>query len=318
MIMPLVSVICVCFNHERFVAEAIESVFAQTYSNLEVILVDDHSTDNSRTVISELLDRYPSVMYIPMERNGGICKAFNLGLSASSGAYIVDLAADDIFLPERIARQISLFESLDDTFGVVFTDAEYIDEKSRTLYSHFEKLLRKKLIQAIPSGDVYIDLIRSYFISAPSMLVRREVFERLGGYDESLAYEDFDFWIRSSRDFKYAYLNEVLTRVRKTPNSLASRAYSSGDLQLHSTYLVCRKAQQLNRSEEERIALAARVRYELRHAVWTGNYHEAELFLKLLKELTALDVGDVVLHSLMKARLPLAWARRLYHKLRYR
>lgn len=314
---PLVSVICLCYNHERFVAESIHSVFAQTYPNLEVILVDDQSTDNSRHVISGVLERYPSMKYLPMERNAGNCAAFNRGFALSSGAYIVDFSADDVLLPDRLTKQVALFETLDQSFGVVFTDVEYIDENGKPLYTHVENLRRRKLIASVPEGDIYKDLIQSYFVSSPSMLVRREVFQKLQGYDETLAYEDFDFFIRSSRHYRYAFLNEVLTRVRKVSHSLSARAYRRGDRQLHSTYVVCRKARQMNRSDEENRALITRVRYELRHAVLSENYGEAELFLELLKELTPLNSWDNLLRSLLKMKVPLARLRRIYHGLRY-
>lgn len=314
---PLVSVICLCYNHERFVAESIHSVFAQTYPNLEVILVDDQSTDNSRRVISGLLERYPSMKYLPLERNAGNCTAFNRGFALSSGAYIVDFSADDVLLPDRLTKQVALFETLDQSFGVVFTDVEYMDENGKPLYTHVENLCRRKLIASVPEGDIYKDLIQSYFVSSPSMLVRREVFQKLQGYDETLAYEDFDFFIRSSRYYRYAFLNEVLTRVRKVSHSLSARAYRRGDRQLHSTYVVCRKARQMNRSDEENRALITRVRYELRHAVLSENYGEAELFLELLKELTPLNSWDNLLRSLLKMKVPLARLRRIYHGLRY-
>jgi hypothetical protein len=200
---------------------------------------------------------------------------------------------------------------------VVFTDVLYIDDKGEPLYRHYDHLRRKKLLKNIPTGDVYADVLKKYFISSPSMLVRREVFDDLGGYDEHLAYEDFDFWVRSSRNFKYAFLNEVLTKVRKPRNSLSTAAYVPGNLQLYSTYLVCRKARELNRSKEDYKALLQRLRYELRHAVFTGNYREAHFFLGFILEINGLNLGDEFLLLLMRLRIPLKGVRRLYHRLRY-
>jgi glycosyltransferase involved in cell wall biosynthesis len=314
---PLVTVICLCYNHERFVREAIFSVLEQTYENLEIVIVDDASTDRSSFEIQNMVGGLPEIKLVPLERNVGNCAAFNQGLAVATGAFIVDFSTDDVMMPERIEKQVNFFRTLDQSHGVVFTDVLYIDEKSQPLQKHFDYLFKKNLISTIPTGDVYADLLRTYYVSSPSMLVKREVFEDLQRYDETLAYEDFDFWVRSSRNFKYGFLNEVLTKVRRSDHSLSRKAYSKGDSQLHSTYIVCRKAQALNRTESENEALVSRVRYELRHAILTENYQEADLFLTLLKELTPLNSWDSLLTSLLKMRLPLSRLRRLYHGLRY-
>jgi glycosyltransferase involved in cell wall biosynthesis len=315
--LPLVSVICLCYNHERFVKEAIRSVIGQTYASLEIIVVDDASLDNSRTEIENIIAINPQIRFIRLTKNIGNCAAFNVGLSHARGHYVVDFATDDVMNPRRIEKQVSFFESLDNSYGVVFSDVRYIDENGKPLYQHYENLLKRKLIQFIPTGDVYKDLLQMYFISAPSMLVRKVVFDELKGYDETLAYEDFDFWIRSSRKFKYGFLNEVLTDVRKTKGSLGTRAYMPGDRQLYSTYLVCRKAHQLNQSRSEHDALVSRIRYELRHAALSGNHKEAMLFFFFLKEISPLALPDYMFSWIARLRVPLMGLRRLYHTLRY-
>jgi glycosyltransferase involved in cell wall biosynthesis len=314
---PLVSVICLCYRHEPFVEEAIMSVIRQTYRNIEIIVVDDASPDGSKRKIQEVLLAYPEIRFLPLEKNIGNCAAFNRGLSLCNGEFVVDFSTDDVMLADRIEKQVAFFSSLDASHGVVFTDVIYIDEKGNPLFKHYDYLRRKNLLKSVPTGDVYADVLGKYFISAPSMLVRREVFDALGGYDEHLAYEDFDFWVRSSRNFKYAFLDEVLTKVRKPRNSLSTFAYVPGNLQLYSTYLVCRKARELNRSRDEYKALLQRLRYELRHAVFTRNYREAHFFLGFILEINRLNSGDKLLLLLMRLKIPLAGIRRLYHRLRY-
>jgi glycosyltransferase involved in cell wall biosynthesis len=314
---PLVTVICLCYNHERFVIDAIQSVLNQTYPSIELIVVDDASTDQSQRVIGDMIMLHPKITYIPLDENKGNCAAFNIGLRAAKGEFIVDLAADDVFLPERIDRQVRFFENHGREYGVVFTDATYIDASGSKLNQHFATLRKNGLISKIPQGDVYADLLEKYFICAPTMLVRREVFDLLGGYDESLAYEDFDFWIRSARQFKYGYIDKALTLVRRTAHSLGTKLYREGDLQAHSTYLVCEKAFRLNRTPAEQDALVIRVRYEFQQCVLTGNYKEAKLFFELLRKSNGTAPFDRLL--LLAARLPLAkrLLRRLYLWWRY-
>lgn len=314
---PLVSVICLCYNHARYVREAVESVLQQTYPAIQVIVVDDASKDDSVAVIRELVREYPNISFLPLPANLGNCKAFNKGLALAKGDYIIDFATDDVMTPERIVCQVELFNRLGPEYGVVFTDAVYIDPEGHPFRNHYEYLFRKGLLDHIPQGDVYSDLLSSYFIASPTMMVRMKVMEDLKGYDENLAYEDFDFWVRSARTYKYAFLNKRLTKIRRLKDSMSAHSYKPGDKQLFSTYLVCRKAMALNRSREDEASLATRVRYELRQAVFSDNYHEADLFYQLLSELQPLRWHDHLLHRLNKLRLPLSTLREKYLRMRF-
>lgn len=317
---PLVSVICLCYNHERFLEEALVSVFSQTYANIEVIIVDDASTDLSVAVIKEFLANNPELNakthFLP--KNLGNCKAFNQGLALAHGKYVIDFATDDVLFPERIEKQVNYFESLDESFGVVFTEAAYINEKGQHWYYHFQDKFAHIYPNNIPTGDVYTMVLSTYFISAPTMLMKKEVLDNLGGYDENLAYEDFDFWVRSSRNYQYAFLDECLTKVRKSNRSLSSALYQPGDRQLYSTYLVCQKAVKLNKNSEEQQALVKRIKYELRQAVFSDNYLEAELFFNLLKSLKGMKGIYQFYYWLSKMPFNLGWWRQFYLWFKYR
>ncbi|HEY8936229.1 MAG TPA: glycosyltransferase [Cyclobacteriaceae bacterium] len=311
---PLVSVICLCYNQGRFVTEAIESVIKQTYTNLQIIIVDDASADNSVAEIQKVVDKNPFIEFIALDKNHGNCKAFNIGWSRAKGDFIIDFACDDIMLPDRIKRQVEFFQALDADYGVIFTDAVYVNEERKFLYNHIENLRHKKLLTHVPQGDVYTELISTYFISSPTMMVRREVLESLHGYDETLAYEDFDFWIRSSRLYKYAFLDEKLTLVRKSNASMSTGWYKPGDPQLHSTYLICLKIRQLNRNVEENESLIKRVRYELRQSVFSSNRKEAKLFFELLAELNDVNLMDRIIYWLGKISFPLAYVHKTFQR----
>lgn len=315
--LPKVSVICLCYNHERFIKEALESIWNQTYVNLELIVVDDASKDNSVSIIKQLLNKYPDVLFIPLPENIGNCKAFNQAFSFATGDYVIDFSGDDVMEPDRISKQVDLFERLDSSVGVIFTDAVYIDAEGKVLREHFDYLLKKRVVKLIPAGDVYQSILTTYFISSPTMMVRTKVLRELKGYDPDLAYEDFDFWVRSSRNYKYAYLAEKLTRVRRMENSMSSGWYKRGDKQLHSTYLVLEKARQLNRTPQDHQALCKRVKYELRQSVFSDNTTEAKLFFKMTKELKCTDVLDCFLFTLSLIHIPLSTFRAMYHRFRY-
>ncbi len=313
---PLVTVICLCYNHRRFLAASIQSVINQTYSNLEIIIVDDASTDGSQ----ELIDQFKNedrVKLVMLPDNLGNCAAFNRGLALAHGKYIIDLATDDVLMPDRIEKQVNLFETLEKEVGVIFSNAEYIDAEGRHLRWHYPVDKHKKVKRAVPQGDIFSHLLARYFISPPSMMIRKAVFNRLGGYDGNLAYEDFDFWVRSSRHYQYIYQDLILTKVRKVKNSLSSGWYVPGDPQLHSTYLVCKKAKELIGNDGEKDALLKRVRYEIRQAVFSENFAEATRFFSLLKELNRVKGGYALLEWLNNSRLKLSWLRKLYLRIRY-
>lgn len=257
---PLVTVICLCYNQSRFVEEAIASVAAQTYPSVELIVVDDCSTDDSADVIRKIIGNYANATFLPLSENHGHTRAFNHALASAQGDFIIDLAADDVLMPERIARGVEALSAAGDAYGVNFTDAEWMSEEGKRLYPHSDRFPHS----TIPQGDVYKDIIERFFICSPTMMFRRNVIEALGGYDPTLHYEDFDFWVRSARRFHYCYTPEVLVKKRIVRNSMSDRQFSLLSPQLRSTYRVCEKILELNRSPEEHEALKRRVLYEMR------------------------------------------------------
>ena len=221
--------------------------------------MDDASTDESVPVINECISKHPQIGFLRLFRNQGNCKAFNQALERVEGDFIIDLAADDVLLPDRIRQGVMALHRAGQDYGVHFTDAAWISEDGRQLYRHSDRFPH----HTIPQGDVYGDLIARFFICSPSMMFRREVVEALGGYDESLDYEDFDFWIRSSREFRYCYTPEVLVKKRVVRNSMSERQFVFWGRQLRSTFRVCEKVMALNRSVAEQRSLQKRILYEM-------------------------------------------------------
>jgi glycosyltransferase involved in cell wall biosynthesis len=277
MFLPSVTVICICYNQARFVEEAIFSVLAQTYPNIQLIVVDDASTDNSVAIIQACLSSNPQIEFIPLSKNSGNCKAFNRAFRLAKGEYIIDLAADDVLLPERVIRGVTALGRDGEAYDVNFTDADWMAEDGKPLYRHSDRFPHK----TIPDGNIYKDLIERFFICSPTMMFSRKVIETLGGYDESLAYEDFDFWIRSSRTFYYRYTAEVLVKKRIVKNSMSQRQFRLFNPQLRSTFRVCEKIMALNKSNDEKKALSKRILYEMRVCMSLLNIPLAMRYLKL-------------------------------------
>lgn len=267
----LVSIICLSHNHEPFIEEAIGSVVQQSHDNIEIIMVDDCSKDNTQKKIRDLAQKYPQIQSIFLNENVGNCKAFNIGLSKATGDFIIDLAADDILHPDRIKEGLNDFNKYGLEYGVNFTDAAYINPSGEIIGYHFKRDKNDRLISTVPEGAIYKDLLAKYFICTPTMMTRKSIYDQLGGYDEDLFYEDFDFWIRSGRITKYCYTDKVLVKKRILKDSLSTRQYISNSQMLQSTYKVCLKAEKLNETDEDRRALVQRVKYEYRKALFSGN-----------------------------------------------
>jgi len=286
----LVSVICVCYNQGPYIRETLESVLKQTYEPVELIVVDDGSEDDSLKEIVQVVRAHPRIQFIHNKINQGYCKAFNQGWKRAKGEYAIDLAGDDLLYEGRLKQQVALFEKSHEQVGVVFSDAHYIDQQGNKLNAHFTGTNPRVKLGKVPEGDLYRVLLSRYLIPAPTMMMRQPVLEELGGYDEDLAYEDFDFWVRSARRYHYAYLPQCTTAIRVSPDSLSSRLYAAQDLQLHSTYLVCEKAQALSCDQQDQEALGQRLQYEMRQAVFNGNFAEALNFYRMLKEISQVTI----------------------------
>jgi glycosyltransferase involved in cell wall biosynthesis len=310
--LPWVSVVCTCYNQAGYVREALRSVVEQTYANIELIVIDNASTDGSAAQIKAFCAEYPATKFIQNPVNQGLCGAFNQGLALAIGEYVIDLAADDVLLPSRVARQVERFRSLPLYYGVVFSNAAYIDAEGCETGYHYPVDAEGHSMQFVPTGDVFQDVLSRYFINTPTMMMRRDMLVSLGGYDETLAYEDFDFWVRSARHYRYAYIDEVLTQKRRLPDSLGTQIVKRGNPLLESTYRVCQKALALCQNADERRALAGRIRQFIRKSFYAEQYELARRFGKLLIQIEPLDYFTKGLLLLCRLRLPINTVYRRY------
>ncbi|WP_294956937.1 glycosyltransferase [uncultured Flavobacterium sp.] len=272
---PLVTVICLCYNHEKFVVEALNSVLNQNYQNIELIITDDCSNDNSKKVITDWLQDYPAVQFISSKINLGNTKTFNKALQFSKGEYIIDFAADDVLLKDCVERQINAFlNSTKKNLAAVYGNAEIISENNSHIRYYYEVGTEKKAVKKPASGDIYLAMLsQSSMICSVSSMMKREVLEQLNGYDENLAYEDLDFWIRASRDYNFEFIDSVLVQKREVENSLGNQFYKKFNSRTrkinHSSYLVIKKAIALNKTKEENKALLKRLHFEMEKAYRT-------------------------------------------------
>ena len=202
----LVSVIIPTYNRASYLVESLDSVLAQTYRNLEVIVVNDGSTDETRA----LLEPYRSRIAYYEKTNGGKSSALNLGLKHISGEYVWVFDDDDIALPELVQSHMSVFESQPEIDFVYSGYAYFEGNDSNNVIETVEA-------RAHPDAEMVGELLNGNFISGVSVLVRKRCYDRVGNYDERLVRaQDYDMWIRFVRaGFKAGVIRRPLVRVRK-------------------------------------------------------------------------------------------------------
>ena len=281
---PLVSIICLCYNHENYVIESLESVLKQTYKYIQLIVIDDASTDGSVAAIERFITSHPNIQFIKQKSNIGNCSTFNNALKHANGEYIIDLAADDLLMPERVTQGINTFEEHDEDYAINFTDAAYIDKNGKFINSHYSRNNTGELLEVVPQGTVFKEVLQTYFICSPTTMIKKGVLDQLNGYDESLAYEDFDLWVRVSRQWKFCYTDQVLVYKRVLSKSHGQQQYKKGNTQMESTYQVCLKAHHLCKSKEEFAALRKRILYEFKHAIWLVKLSLVMKYISLWKK----------------------------------
>jgi glycosyltransferase involved in cell wall biosynthesis len=217
--LPVVSVLATCFNHERYVVECLESIHAQTYPNVQLIVADDASTDGSVRAIRDWVERTGTPCTLVLhEENRGICRTRNEALAHARGAYVSGISTDDVWLPDKLADQVAQLEALPQSVGVAYCDAARIDEDGNPLPETFVEHLG---VGPPPEGDLYETLLTRNFLPAGSTLVRRECYAAVGPFDESLPYEDRDMWLRIARRYAFVFTPRVGVRYRVHPVSLS-------------------------------------------------------------------------------------------------
>lgn len=217
---PLVSVILPVYNGDRFVGQTIESACRQTYRNLEIIVIDDGSTDSTLAVAQSLAaaDSRVCVIHQP---NSGVACARNRGLAESRGEFVAPLDADDLWDPRKIERQVRRLQEVGDQAGLVYCWWVWIDEQGRVL----DRSPQWKI-----EGDAVAMLVQVNFTGNASVpMYRRRCLEEVGGYDESLekqggrGCEDWDVALKVAAQCGVAVVPELLIGYRRLPNSMSTQ-----------------------------------------------------------------------------------------------
>ena len=213
--MVSVSVVIPVYNGERYIRETLESVFAQTYQDLEIICVDDGSEDASVTILKEIQESKDSKKQIQViqQPNMGQAGARNAGAQRGTGRYLAFLDQDDLWLPHKLDRQVAVLESNPDAV-LGHCDMDRIDELGRVTEQSLVSTNRK----SVQKGPTMSQLFGWNPCIYPStMLIRRAAFDCIGGFDSELSRwgDDIDLMLRLKREGRFIFLEETGTQYRK-------------------------------------------------------------------------------------------------------
>jgi glycosyltransferase involved in cell wall biosynthesis len=210
-----VAVIIPCYNSSKYIGETLDSVLNQDYKYLEIVAIDDGSTDETRKILESYLPKI-RILSHPNNASLGPAASVNLGISESKSDLIAFLDSDDIWYPSKIEEQVKIFEKYSDV-GWVYTNGYVFDESDNILYKLFPDGFQEENI----SRRI---VLKCYIKTPSSVMVRREAFEKIGLFQPYLrSGQDHDMWIRMSEVAKFYYLPQFLIAYRKRPGQISSR-----------------------------------------------------------------------------------------------
>jgi glycosyltransferase involved in cell wall biosynthesis len=215
---PLVSVVIPAFNAGRHIQETLISVIGQTYENLEIVVVDDGSTDETARVVSSLAEKDSRITLIQQE-NAGVAAARNAGIRRSTGSLVLPLDADDICFPGRIVEQVEAMQAAGPDTGVVYSWSARINADSNLI---------GQVNASIYKGDVAAELLFGNIVgNASASLIRRECFKHVGYFDTSFyardaqGCEDRDLYLRIAEHYQFSVVKKIHVGYRYTSQAMS-------------------------------------------------------------------------------------------------
>ncbi len=223
---PLISIIIPAYNAEKYITQALESALEQTYTNIEIIIVDDGSTDTTAEIIKEKYQNDARVKLIS-QKNAGVAVVRNNGIRVAQGEYIAFLDADDYYLPTKIEREIEFLQNHPE-FDITYCNMKHFyDDNTGVLYQHQG---------GRPSGNVFENLLDGFFGQLNTVLIPKKIFEDIGMFDERFRdSEEWDLFLRFAKaGCTFGFLDEDLVRIRINRSSL-SRFENQWKMKVHNT-----------------------------------------------------------------------------------
>ncbi|MFN3998528.1 glycosyltransferase [Algoriphagus sp.] len=234
--LPLVTVVALSYNHEQFLVETLNSIQNQTYKQIQLIILDNNSQDDSVGKINEWIKTSSlDPLFIPNHKNLGVCAALNLALEHTKGEFFQFISCDDILSFNKIELQVSFFHKLPDSLAFIYGNFDFIDEHGKVLpeMNRFEKNGWHSVYD-LPAGKIRSEFIQNYSLCAPTLLYRTSCIHAIGRYDEDIPFEDFQMNIRLLEKYACQGMMEILCQYRVLSNSFYN---STSLLRIERNYL---------------------------------------------------------------------------------
>lgn len=208
---PRVSINLCCYNSEKYLEETLQSIFAQTYTDWELVIVNDGSTDSTEEIIRRSMKNGRRIIY-HYQANAGLGNARNKAAELSSGDFIALIDHDDLWIPNKLERQIRLFEE-NPELGLVYCDGYLIDASGTTVLRHSNKYPPAQ-------GYIFDRLVRCSFIPPVSAVIKRNAFDAVGPFPDFRTAEEFALFLKITYRYPVDYVDEPLYKYRLHPESL--------------------------------------------------------------------------------------------------
>lgn len=228
---PLVSIIIPSYCHEKYVKSCLKSVWLQTYKNIELIIFDDNSCDDTFNIVlqykAKLEERFVRVICHRNSENIGVVKNENKMIELCKGKYIKSLASDDMLLPNAIEDLVCFYETYPE-YDIIFSNGIYCGESEQYPLDSLKirKLIYGEVLHL--NENIMQQLYEDNFISAPTVLIRKDTFEKFGLYDEDFSIEDWEYWLRIAEKGRIGYCDKMTVAYRVGGESLS---HFSNDLE---------------------------------------------------------------------------------------
>lgn len=210
-----VSIILPTYNRRRCIGRAVKSVLNQTYSDFELIIVDDGSTDGTESLISDLQE--PRIRYVYNEKNVGTAEARNVGIRIANGEYIAFQDSDTVWVEDKLEKQVTYMDSLDEKVGMVYAPYKRIYQDYAIVYPSLDVPISEK------SGNILCSLMEHPLVDTPTMLIRKKVLEEIGGFDARMkALVDYELSIRIAQKYDVNIVDEVLLLSYNEADSISN------------------------------------------------------------------------------------------------
>jgi len=216
---PLVSVVIPAYNCEQYIKATVLSVIDQTYKNIEIIIIDDGSSDATGAVCKSLANEYDNIIYI-YESNGGVSRARNIGLNKCTGEYICFLDGDDLWPNNKVAAQV---EYLENNINSHFICGNYVEVSADFKLAQNHQLIITQQLDPQKSGWVYCKQLKGLHIHIITLMFRKELIDEVY-FDEMLNIaEDYDLWLRIMAKYQISFLDACLAYYRRHSSSIMTK-----------------------------------------------------------------------------------------------